>query len=587
MEKIGGNKKDIGKVDINAVVEELFPADNEDWYEDNELLIDNEEEATPFTAEELGVAIGRLTRKSKKKAPGLDHFTNGIARSCYLADPGKMLKIYNMCLQERTFPDQWKTGRLVLLPKPGASKFRPITLLSVFGKIYETLINNRIKKELANTGYLSGMQFGFREGRPTGDALGAVKKKMRGARKGKRFCCIISFDIKNAFNTIKWRSILEGMEKAGLPRYNQAIVKEHGAGRTLQYTDQNGVERNYPTIRGVPQGSVLGPTLWILTYNAVLRVAESGHMQLIGFADDTLLIVTAKNPYELEDLCNQLIRQIEAIVESMGCEFAGEKTQALFLSPKRTLKREQMEIYVAGAKVNITETIKYLGVIVDDKINFASHVEYLVQKAKKMCGKLAGITRNLRGPKENRRKLYTTIINQVILYAAPVWAPELSKKSRHKINSAQRLANLRQIQGYVTVSGNSAAALANNPPADLLADEAARLDVTVRRIKENEETAINDRRLAICAAKQAAREETLANWNRRWKEEVENWTRRLCDDLTTVNRGSMRSTFRTTQLLTGKGVFNRKAIGKSDTDRCWYCPELEDNPEHTLFHCTE
>lgn len=77
------------------------------------------------------------------------------------------------------------------------------------------------------------------------------------------------------------------MERAGLPKYIQSIVTECGAGRILHYTDQKGVERCYGTSRGVPHDSVLGPTLWILTYNAVLRVAESGSKLLIGFADDT------------------------------------------------------------------------------------------------------------------------------------------------------------------------------------------------------------------------------------------------------------------------------------------------------------
>lgn len=206
-------------MDINAVVEELFPMGDEDWYEKNEIPADSDEEVPIFTPEELGVAVRRLTGKRRKKAPELDHFTNDIVRCCYRADPEKMLNIYNKCLEETSFPDQWTIGRLALLPKPSSTNFRPITLLSVLGKLYKRLINNRIKKELANTGYLFDMQFGFKEGRSTGDTLRIMKKKMRGARTRKIFCCVISFDIKNAFNSIKWRSILEGMEKAGLPRW--------------------------------------------------------------------------------------------------------------------------------------------------------------------------------------------------------------------------------------------------------------------------------------------------------------------------------------------------------------------------------
>lgn len=587
MGKIGGKKQDIGKVDMDAVVSELFPRDDHDWYEESEDLTVDGEVIPPFSPEEMSVAIARLTKK-RKKAPGPDHFTNEIVKASYNADPERLMDLYNRCLKERSFPEQWKVGRLALLPKPGSQKkFRPITLLSTYGKLYETLLNNRIKNELANSGYLSNMQFGFREGKSTGDALKTMKRKMRGARSGKRFCCVVSFDIKNAFNTITWKSILEGMAKAGLPLYLQAIVKEYGANRTLLYTDQDGTEKRYVTNRGVPQGSVLGPTLWILTYNTVLRIAESDTRILIGFADDTLLIITSDNPYELEDICNALIQEVEAEVERLGCTFAGEKTQALFISPKREVTSEHLNVRVAGVQVSFSTTIKYLGVIVDDKLSFGQHVEYATQKAKQLCGKLTGITRNLKGPKERKRKLYSTVINQVLLYAAPIWYPGLAKKHREKLNKVQRLANLRQTQSYITVSGNSAGALAGNPPADLLAEEAVSLEEEVARIKLNEVATRAEKRGAIKMAKKVERKRTMEKWNRRWKEDVNNWTKKLCADLSTINRKVLRNGFRTTQLLTGKGVFNsyRKAIGKCDTDTCWYCPGYEDTPEHTLFEC--
>lgn len=588
MGKLGGQKSELGaNVNIDETVRELFPRDEEDWYSCTKVEEEDVEEIPPpFTPEEMDAATGSLTKK-KKKAPGPDHIVSEIVRACYAADPMKMLDMYNRCLKEQVFPKLWKKGRLVLIPKPNSTKFRPITLLSTLGKLYETLVNNRIKRELNEKKYLSKMQFGFREGRSTGDALRILKKKIRGARSGKQFGVVVSFDIRNAFNTIKWGSIMAGMKRAKIPEYLQRVVREYGNERVLIYENGHGETKEYLTNRGVPQGSVLGPTLWILTYNIVLRLAESESKLLLGFADDTLLMVTANNWYEVEEVCNITIEEVRTVVDELGCVFAPEKTQAIFISPKRKVTADNLNIFVAGVKVVFTRHLKYLGVIVDDQLNFAEHSEYISNKAKKICGKLSGITKNLKGPKEKKRKLYTTVVNQVMLYAAPVWSEQLAQRHKDKLNGVQRLANLRQIQAYRNVSGNSAGALSGNPPLDLLAEELASLDEEVRAIKLNEAATRAERRGAILRAKKTARRRTLDRWNQRWRDNVHNWTKELCDDLDGINRRNLRNTFRTTQLLTGKGVFNqyRKAIGKSDSEECWYCPGSVDSAEHTMFTC--
>lgn len=579
-----GNQTGIGTVDNEEAVRELFPRDEEDWYsmsDESELrrVSADEDGPEPFTPEEMDAAIGSV---KKKKSPGPDNIVGDIAKAAFAADPDRLLDLYNRCLAERSFPKVWKTGRLVLIPKPNSTKVRPIIMLSVFGKIYEKLINNRIKRELEEKAALSDMQFGFREGRSTGDALKVLKKKMRGARSGKRFCVVVSFDVRNAFNTIRWGSILHALKKVGLSDYLRDVVREYGNERTLLYHGAGGELKEYMTNRGVPQGSVLGPTLWIIAYDAVLRIAESADRLIVGFADDTLLIVTGPNHVVVEDMANETIGEIRMEVEDIGCSFAPEKTQAVLVSPKRVVS--SIRIVVAGTVVPISRSFKYLGVIVDDKLTFGEHVKYVTDKTKKVCKNLARITGNLKGPKERKRKLYTTVVNQVILYAAPVWSPGLAQRHKDKLNAVQRLANLRQVQGYVTVSGNSASALAGNPPADLLADETARIEELLRNRRRARTTA---ERAAAKAVRINQRKLTEEIWNERWRTEVDNWTKRLCDDVRDVNRRHMRNTFRTTQMLTGKGVFNRYRcdIRKSDSPRCWYCPNEEDTAEHTMFKC--
>lgn len=583
LNKIGGEK--VSSADPEQTVRELFPRDDADWYGETaeEAGYVEDEEVHPFMLGELEEAMSAV---KKKKSPGPDNIVGDIAKACFRANPVRLLNLYNKCLKEKTFPSVWKIGKLVLIPKPNSTKSRPITMLSVFGKIYERLINNRIKRELEERKSLSENQYGFREGKSTGGALKALKKKMSGAKARRQFCVVVSFDVRNAFNTIRWGNILLGLKKAGLSKYLRDIVREYGNGRTLTYIGSDGQERTYVTNRGVPQGSVLGPTLWIIAYNEVLlisaRKGSETESVIIGFADDTLLIVTGRNHVKVEDEANRLIKVIGTEVNRLGCSFAPEKTQVIFVSPKRKVK--SITIVVDGTVVDITKSFKYLGVIVDNALTFKEHVSYVTDKAKKVSKKLAGLMRNLHGPKEKRRKLYTTVVNQILLYASPIWGTNLAKTHRNKLNQAQRLANIRQISGYITVSQESAAALSGNPPADLLAEEAARIELVLRK---RPRARTNAQMLAAKKVRLDEREKTCKAWNNRWKAEVSNWTKKLCTDLSKVERKHLHNSFRTTQLLTGKGVFNeyRKAIGKSRTDKCWYCPNEVDSAEHTMFTC--
>ena len=554
---------------------ELFPCDNEAWQALDQGLDEEDSEILEFTPEELAVATSRIR---PKKAPGPDCIIGDIALACYRADPERLLRLYNKCLREGTFPACWKVGKLVLIPKPNSTKKRPLTLLSVLGKMYEALINERLKKCMKERAVLSDNQFGFRQGKSTSDALRKLKRRMRMAIARRKYCVVVSFDIRNAFNTIKWRGIMEALRRAGVPRYLRTILKEYGTGRELLFEGVGGIALTYQVNRGVPQGSVLGPTLWIIAFNKVLETGNPNG-EVVGFADDTLLTVVSKCPLEVERVANAEVERLRCIVEALGCTFAPEKTQVIVTGPNKRA-RENVKITVAGTVIEHARSIKYLGVIVDDRLKFHAHVTQATEKASNVCRKLNGILKNNSGPTDKKRRMYTAVVQQVLLYGAPIWAERLTEKQRDQLNKAQRLAHLRQVQGYASTGKWPACVLSCNQPADLLAEEALRIE---DRIKEREQPVPQIDRKNI---KLYERSITIERWNSRWQE-YECWLRKLCGNVEDVNRENIRNTFYTTQLLGGKGVFNsyRKLIGKAQADSCWYCPGEVDTPEHTLFHC--
>jgi len=176
--------------------------------------------------------------------------------------------MYSQCLREGLFPDMWKLQKLVLIPKAGkpseeASSYRPICLIDALGKVFERLICTRLEEAISSGGGLSPHQYGFRKCFSTTDTIRKVADIASKAKEGtrwkgsKQYCLIATLDVKNAFNTADWRSILDAPHAFGVPEYLRVIVSNYFCDREPRYFTSEG-PASYSISAGVPQGSVLG-----------------------------------------------------------------------------------------------------------------------------------------------------------------------------------------------------------------------------------------------------------------------------------------------------------------------------------------
>lgn len=168
------------------------------------------------------------------------------------------------------FPVEWKRARLVLIKKPGRSveepaAYRPICLLNAGGKLFERLLLSRLEEEIVASGGLADSQYGFRQGKSTIDAVskvvGIIKEALSGTRRTRKIAGLILFDIRNAFNTLPWGLITEALERRRVSDYLRRILHDYLSEREIVY-DSNGNVVTRVMTAGVPQGSVLGPSLW-------------------------------------------------------------------------------------------------------------------------------------------------------------------------------------------------------------------------------------------------------------------------------------------------------------------------------------
>lgn len=544
---------------VAEIVQQLFPNHEEQAHEDRRPF---PEEPTEVTEEELREVVSKMKGGT---APGTDGIPPEAAKILLEKFPAQVQEAFNHQLRTGEFPDQWKIARLVLIPKPGKppgepSSYRPLCMLSVLAKALEAVITSRITKHLDEAGSLSDDQYGFRRGRSTSHAIERVleiaDKERTKTLKTRAHCLLILLDVKNAFNSIRWDVVMEALDEAGIPAYLTQMIGSYLKDR---YIEVRGVK--YRVTAGVPQGSVLGPMLWNVAYDGVLRLQMPGGVTSVAYADDLAITVVEKDEGRLSVNANEALELVAEWMKDQGLALAPQKTEAVLLNGRK--RCGPLDICLEGHRIEVKKECKYLGVTLDQGMTFSRHIEEATAKATKAITNLARIMPRMRGPGEGRRRLLATVATSIVMYGAKLWAKKLTGKGRGKLASTQRLMTLRITRAYRTVSGEALQVLARQVPWDLLAEG---------------------------AAEGSTGEEVRGRWQARWESaQVGSWTRRLIPHIEAwLSRAHGSLSYRLTQALTGHGCFQQylHRIGRAASPLCVMCGDgAVDDAEHTLFAC--
>lgn len=310
---------------LRETIERLFPIDNF-WREGREEmdLVWNDD-YNIHVAEVYGI-IRKNRKKSTDKAPGKD----GIKFKYIKCIPDIMLdKItdcFNVCLQEGKYPRCWKNAVLALIPKGELDltcpKVRPICLLNELGKILERILVQRLEMWMDEhlESNIAENQFEFRRGRSTYDALYLVRNTILSNTYNGEIVAGASIDITNAFNAIRWKHIITAFKDKGFPEYLRRIISDYLSKRTIEFPDSNGIIQKCEVTSGVPQGSVFEPVLWNIGYDWTLRTPLEESCQIIGYADNTLILASAKNYKSVITKLNLQISKVLYVCE-VGTSF--------------------------------------------------------------------------------------------------------------------------------------------------------------------------------------------------------------------------------------------------------------------------
>lgn len=393
----------------------------------------------PALPSEVAMVVHKL---NKRKCPGQDKVTNNMLKNI----PAKFLLLMtlltNAIFKTHYFPKAWKQAIVCPIPKPGANltdptSYRPISLLSSLSKITERLLLNRLHYFLNTNNLLLPEQFGFREGHSTIHQLIRVVETAFEATHSKQKCAILLLDLQKAFDKVWHQGLIYKLIQHNIPDSFIHIINNYLTNRSFTVRVSDTLSDTYPISSGVPQGSILGPTLFNLYINDIPRSLQN---TLALFADDTAVIGHSQHNNTLSHNMQMHINEIVDWMRTWRICINPNKCQALSfthcLPPSR--------LHVNNVPIEWSPSVKYLGVTIDKSLCWRSHIKQATYKMAAAYSRLKPLFQCPKLGTYNKTLLFKTYVRPTATYAAPVW----SAAARTSINTleSKQSAILRKIR---------------------------------------------------------------------------------------------------------------------------------------------
>ena len=362
-----------------------------------------------------------IIKNLKSTSPGYDDIHPKVVKECAEIIAPFFVHIINRSFEDGTFPSQLKVSKIIPVFKKGIDtlpyNYRPISMLTTFSKIFEKVMVKRLRDYLTHYDILTNNQFGFRTGYSTDLAIHKLCQSIYNTLDNKKYQITLFCDLAKAFDTISHTILLEKLSIYGVRGTANKLFESYLCDRR-QYVSINNHVSSLTTIsHGVPQGSVLGPLLFLVYINDIVRCSTK--LNFLLFADDTTIYVSGQDLRELEDIVNSELVHVYNWINSNKLTLNVDKTHYMLSHNRTRSQTTNITIKVNNLEVHRVREIKFLGVIIDDTLRWKAHIDFIKLKICKLIGIIYTIRKKLNP--NNIRQVYMSLAYPHLHYCAAIW----------------------------------------------------------------------------------------------------------------------------------------------------------------------
>ena len=379
-----------------------------------------------------------------KTSCGYDNISPKLVKKCSHALVNPLVHIINLSLSTGTFPDKMKLAKVIAIYKSNNpsnfSNYRPISLLPTFSKILERVIYNRLYNFILKHNILNTSQYGFQKGLSTEYALLELQDRIVKSLASKEYCVGFFLDLSKAFDSLDHKILIEKLNHIGIRGIALELFKSYLNARK-QYTQFRSA-KSHPNLisYGIPQGSILGPLLFLIYINDFpnnLKISKS-----ILFADDTTLLFHDSDSQNLLQTINSELDVACKWFSANKLSLNVAKTKyVIFHSPQKKLPTHLSNIKIGNFSIERADSVKFLGIWVDQNMNWKKHIDTKCSQAVKVAAILSRLKHLL--PISILRTIYNSLFLPHLSYGILAWG-NVSNSEINRLRKIQKKA-IRQI----------------------------------------------------------------------------------------------------------------------------------------------
>jgi hypothetical protein len=397
---------------IQDIVENIKMNNDTDFEQD--VFQDNRNTFSTFRTLDMPT-FKKIVRSLKNTAGGENGITTKILRDAVEVIANRFLDVINNSLQEGKFPEKWKTSIVPKIPKTRkCDEFRPINIVPVYEKILKVAVKNQLIEFCDKNLVINSDQSGFREKHSCEALLLEICDNWVCDIENKQTVLAVFLDLKRAFETVDRKILIKKMKEIGVNGTVLEWFTSYLTNRKQKVKYCDNFSKSILVENGVPQGTVLGPVLFIIYINDIIKHVK--HCKIKLFADDTMIYVSGRDVCDMMNKINEDLNNIYKYLCNHKLSVNENKCKFIIIKNEYNVSGDNVNIEINNVKLERVQQIKYLGVIIDSKLKFHSYAPYLQNKMSKKAFFLSRISKNLSS--YTKLVLYKSLITPHIDYCS-------------------------------------------------------------------------------------------------------------------------------------------------------------------------